>query len=102
LSLFTTKWSKHIYIYTNIYIYYIYSFSTFLYKIFNKKFLNINRIRDLVLSEKGTMLYEGGAMIMWQYPVVLYETWIALLYLFLQEKPLEEENDKNYEYINQI
>jgi len=33
----------------------------------------------------------------WQYPVVLYETWITWLYLFLQEKPLEEENDKNYE-----
>jgi len=43
------------------------------------------------------MLYEGGEMLMWQHPIVLYETWITLIYLFLQEKPLEEENDKNYE-----
>jgi len=53
------------YIYIQIYIFIAYkAFPHFYIKIFNKKYLNINRIRDLVLSEKGTMLYEGGAMLM--------------------------------------
>jgi len=84
------------YIYIQMYIFIAYkTFWHFYIKIFNRKILNINRIRDLVLSEKGTMLYEGGAMFMWQNPVVLYETWITWLHLFLQENPPEEENDKN-------
>ena len=106
MSSFTTKWSKHIYIYIQIYIYTIFiaykAFRHFYIKIFNKKRLNINRIRDYPLSEKVTMLYEGEAMLMWQHPVVLYETLIVWLYQFLQEKSPEEENNKNYEVEEEI
>jgi len=51
---------------------------------------------DWTKTKKRTMLYEGGVILIWQYPVVLFEAWTAWVCSFLQEKPPEEENDKIY------
>jgi len=53
------------YIYVQTYIFIGFkAFRHFYIKIFKKKRLNIFRIRDLALSQKGAIIYEGGTMIM--------------------------------------
>ena len=52
---------------------------------------------DWTKAKKRNILYEDGTMLIWQYPVVLYEIWAAWVCSFLQENPPEEENDKIYQ-----